>query len=229
VRLLLVEDDADLADGLANALRQSHYAVDWVISGEAAEAALRQVEYDLMVLDLGLPKRNGFDVLKRIRDEGLPVLILILTARDDTASRIHGLNLGADDYLTKPFVLEELEARLRALIRRLRGGKESLVRYGGLTLDTVGQRILCGDEPLDLARKEYQILACLIERRGKVVSKEHLFERLYDWNAQVNLEVVEVYVSRVRKKVESANVTLRVVRGLGYLLEDKKVALKDNK
>jgi two-component system OmpR family response regulator len=224
----LVEDDTDLADGLANALRQSDYAVDWVASGEDAESALRHVEYDLIVLDLGLPKRDGFEVLKRIRASGMAMPILILTARDDTASRIRGLDLGADDYLTKPFILEELEARLRALIRRLRGGRETLVRCGKLTLDTVGQRILCSDTVLDLARKEYQILACLIERRGKVVAKEYLFERLYDWNAQANLEVVEVYVSRVRKKIEAAGVALRVVRGLGYLLQDKKDAPESN-
>ncbi|MDB5838491.1 MAG: Response regulator receiver:Transcriptional regulatory protein C-terminal [Herminiimonas sp.] len=225
MRLLLVEDDADLADGLANALRQSDYAVDCVVSGEAAEVALQHVRYDLMVLDVGLPRRDGFEVLKRLRAKGSPILVLMLTARDDTASRIHGLDLGADDYLTKPFVLKELEARLRALTRRLRG-QESLVRCGRLTLDTIGQRILSDAAPLELTRKEYQVLAFLIERRGKVVSKENLFQRLYDWNSDANLEVVEVYVSRVRKKIEPAGVSLRVVRGLGYLLEDRKDELE---
>jgi two-component system OmpR family response regulator len=221
VRLLLVEDDADLADGLANALRQSDYAVDQVASGEAAEVALLHVQYDIMVLDIGLPLRDGFDVLRRLRAKGSPMLVLVLTARDDTVSRIHGLDLGADDYLTKPFVLEELEARLRALTRRLRGN-ESLVRCGGLTLDTIGQRILCEGAPLELTRKEYQVLAFLIERRGKVVSKDNLFQRLYDWSSETNIEVVEVYVSRVRKKIEPASVSLRVVRGLGYLLEERR-------
>jgi DNA-binding response OmpR family regulator len=227
VRLLLVEDDADLADGLANALRQSEHAVDWVISGEAAEVAMLHVQYDLMVLDVGLPQRDGFEVLRRLRARGSPMLVLMLTARDDTVSRIHGLDLGADDYMTKPFVLQELEARLRALTRRLRG-QESLVRCGALTLDTIGQRVLCADVPLELTNKEFQVLAFLIERRGKVVSKDHLFQRLYDWSSEANLEVVEVYVSRVRKKIEHAGleragVTLRVVRGLGYLLEERAV------
>jgi len=229
LRLLLVEDDTGLADGLAHALRQSGYVVDWAASGEAAEAALMQAQYDLMILDLGLPGRDGFDVLRTLRSKGSSMMVLILTARDDTESRVSGLDLGADDYLTKPFVLEELEARLRALTRRIHGGGADFIRCGQLSLDLTGQRILLEDAPLALTRKEFQVLAYLIERRGKVVSKESLFERLYDWNAQANREAVEVYISRVRKKIEASNVTLRVVRGLGYLLEEKKDGLEDPK
>lgn len=225
MRLLLVEDDADLADGVANALRQSAYAVDWVISGEAAEVAMQNVQYDVLVLDVGLPQLDGFDILRRLRARGSSILVLMLTARDETASRIHGLDLGADDYLTKPFVLEELEARLRALTRRLRG-QESLLHCGALTLDSVGQRVLNDTTALELTRKEFQVLAYLIERRGKVVSKENLFQRLYDWSSEANIEVVEVYVSRVRKKIENAGVSLRVVRGLGYLLEERREELE---
>lgn len=223
--MLLVEDDAGLADGLTHALRHSGYRVDWVASGEAAEAALTSAQYDLMILDLGLPGRDGFDVLRTVRSRGASTLILILTARDDTESRVKGLDLGADDYLTKPFILEELEARLRALIRRMRGASADLLRCGQLGLDASGQRILLDGKPLELTRKEFQVLACLMDRQGKVVSKESLFERIYDWNAQANLEAVEVYISRVRKKIESSNVMLRVVRGLGYLLEEKKDGL----
>lgn len=222
MKLLLVEDDAGLAEGLSHALRHSGYLVDWVASGEAAEAALFNVQYDLMILDVGLPSRDGFDVLRTVRIKGSSIFVLMLTARDDTESRVKGLDLGADDYLTKPFVLEELEARLRALGRRVRGGSRDLLRCGKLGLDLKGQRILLGEEPLELTRKEFQLLAYLMDRQGKVVSKECLFERIYDWNAQANLEAVEVYISRIRKKIDASNVTLRVVRGLGYLLEEKK-------
>lgn len=229
MKLLLVEDDAGLADSLTHALRHSGYVVDWVANGEAAEAALFNGKYDLMILDVGLPGRDGFDVLRAIRVKGSPIMTLILTARDDTESRVKGLDIGADDYLTKPFSLEELEARLRALIRRVRGASGDLLRCGQLGLDVNGQRILLNGTPLELTRKEFQVLACLMDRQGKVVSKESLFERIYNWNAQANLEAVEVYISRVRKKIETARVTLRVVRGLGYLLEEKKDGLDGSK
>ncbi len=219
MRILLAEDDAELADGLVSALRQRSYAVDWVPSGTQADAALVDVPYDLLILDLSLPGMDGFTVLQRLRERKQATMVLILTARDEMEARIRGLDLGADDYLTKPFVLGELEARIRALVRRARGGATLTLDYGPLTLDGIGQRVMLNGVALELTKREYHLLRCLVERAGKVVSKEHLFESIYDWDAQANLSAVEVFISRVRKKMEGAGVKIRVVRGLGYLLE----------
>jgi DNA-binding response OmpR family regulator len=222
MRLLLVEDDAELADGLCSGLRQSGYAVDWVDNGQQADAALAATGFDLAILDIGLPELDGFSVLQRLRQRRQATLVLILTARDEPEERIRGLDLGADDYLTKPFVLGELEARIRALGRRARGAADALIECGPLTLDRAGQRVRLDGRPLELTRSEFHILACLMERSGKVVSKEFLFERLYDWETQANTSAVEVFVSRLRRKIEGAGVGIRVVRGLGYLLETGK-------
>lgn len=219
MRILLAEDDSELANGLALALRQSGYAVDRVSSGTDADAALLSAAYDLLVLDLSLPELDGFDVLARLRARKQPVLVLILTARDEIENRIRGLDLGADDYVTKPFVLGELEARIRALTRRARGESALLIRCGPLALDTVGQRVLLDGRPLDLTQREFNLLAVLVRRCGQVVSKDYLFEQMYDWDSQAGLSAIEVFVSRVRKKIEPVGMTIRVVRGLGYLLE----------
>jgi two-component system OmpR family response regulator len=219
VRILIAEDDAGLAEGLVHALRDAGHAVDRVGDGRAADAALHSNAFDLLILDLALPEMDGFEVLRRLRSRRTDTIVLILSAEDEIDARIRGLDLGADDYLTKPFALGELEARIRALARRAGGAGHGEARCGALHLDRAGQRVLCGESALDLTRAEYMVLAALIERCGKVVSKPQLFEQLYDWEGGAGLSAVEVYVSRVRRKIERAGARVRTVRGLGYLLE----------
>ncbi|MCC6472753.1 MAG: response regulator transcription factor [Burkholderiales bacterium] len=219
MRILIAEDDRELAEGLVQALRCAGHAVDSVGDGRSADAALRGTTFDLLILDLALPEMHGFEVLRRLRAQHSTVLVLILSAEDEIDARIRGLDLGADDYLTKPFALGELEARIRALGRRAGGPGVMESRCGPLVLDSAGQRVVCDGRPLDLTRAEYMLLATLIERCGKVVSKSQLFERLYDWDADAGLSAVEVFMCRIRRKIEASGVRVRTVRGLGYLLE----------
>lgn len=219
MRILIVEDDPVLADGLTRSLRQAEFAVDCVHDGEAADHILTAQNYELVILDLGLPKLGGFDVLKRLRRRGAAAPVLILTARDALSDRVKGLDLGADDYLTKPFDLPELEARVRALIRRGQTGGSSFLSHGPLILDTSGRRATLHGLPLELSAREIGVLEVLMLRSGRVVSKEQLAEQLYGWNEEVGANAIEVYVHRLRKKVESAGVAIRTIRGLGYLLE----------
>ncbi len=218
MRILIAEDDAELAQGLAQSLREGGHAVDWVGDGLAADTALRGTPFDLLILDLALPEIDGFEVLKRLRSRQGKTMVLILSAEDEIDARIRGLDLGADDYLTKPFALGELEARVRALARRA-GSTELRARCGSLVLDRAGQRILDGDRPLDFTRTEFIVLATLIERAGKVVPKANLFDQLYDWETEADLSAIEVFVSRIRRKIERSGARIRTVRGLGYLLE----------
>ena len=218
MRILITEDDAELAQGLAQSLRDGGHAVDWVGDGLAADTALRGTPFDLVILDLALPEIDGFEVLKRLRSRQGKTMVLILSAEDEIDARIRGLDLGADDYLTKPFALGELEARVRALARRA-GSTELRSRCGSLMLDRAGQRILDGEQPLDLTRTEYIVLSTLIERAGKVVPKANLFDQLYDWETEADLSAIEVFVSRIRRKIERSGARIRTVRGLGYLLE----------
>jgi len=218
VRILIAEDDAELAQGLAQSLRDGGHAVDWVGDGLAADTALRGTPFDLVILDLALPEIDGFEVLRRLRSRQGKTMVLILSAEDEIDARIRGLDLGADDYLTKPFALGELEARVRALARRA-GSMELRVRCGSLVLDRAGQRILDREQPLDLTRTEYIVLSTLIERAGKVVPKANLFDQLYDWETEADLSAIEVFVSRIRRKIERSGARIRTVRGLGYLLE----------
>jgi DNA-binding response OmpR family regulator len=223
VRILIAEDDAELAQGLAEALKEAGHAVDWVGDGRAADSALDSLSYDLLILDLALPELEGFEVLRRLRARRSATIVMILSAEDEIDARIRGLDLGADDYLTKPFALGELEARIRALARRAAGARMD-ARCGPLVLDRAGQRVLADNAPLELTRAEYMVLAALVERCGKVVSKSQLFEQLYNWDANAGLSAVEVYVSRIRRKIERAGVRVRTVRGLGYLLEASELA-----
>ena len=218
MRILIAEDDAELAQGLAQSLRDGGHAVDWVGDGLAADTALRGTPFDLVILDLALPEIDGFEVLRRLRSRQGKTMVLILSAEDEIDARIRGLDLGADDYLTKPFALGELEARVRALARRA-GSMELRVRCGSLVLDRAGQRILDREQPLDLTRTEYIVLSTLIERAGKVVPKANLFDQLYDWETEADLSAIEVFVSRIRRKIERSGARIRTVRGLGYLLE----------
>jgi two-component system, OmpR family, response regulator len=219
MRVLIAEDDPVLADGLTRSLRGSDYAVDCVTDGAEADLVLAAQNYDLVILDLGLPRLDGYEVLRRLRRRGSKMPVLILTARDALDDRVKGLDLGGDDYLTKPFDLPELEARVRSLIRRGQSGGGSLLSHGTLTLDTVGRRATLGGEPLDLSARELGVLEVLMLRSGRVVNKDQLAEQLYGWDEEVGPNAIEVYVHRLRRKLEPAGVTIRTIRGLGYLLE----------
>ncbi len=219
MRILIVEDDPVLADGLTRSLRANDYAVDCATSGAEADLVLAAQAYDLVILDLGLPKIDGYEVLRRLRRRGAKVPVLILTARDALEERVRGLDLGADDYLTKPFDLPELEARVRALIRRGQSGGSSVLTHGALTVDTAGRRATLAGAPLDLSARELGVLEVLMMRSGRVVTKEQLAEQLYGWEEEVGANAIEVYVHRLRKKLETAGVSIRTIRGLGYLLE----------
>lgn len=219
MRILVVEDNPILADGLTQTLRQAEYAVDCVASGDEADHILIAQNYDLVILDLGLPKVDGFEVLRRMRHRGSKVPVLVLTARDALDDRVKGLDLGADDYMTKPFELPELEARVRALIRRGQSGGGSILVHGALQLDTVGRRATLNGTPVELSARELGVLEVLMHRSGRVVNKEQLAEQLYGWEEEVGANAIEVYVHRLRRKLEPAGVTIRTIRGLGYLLE----------
>ncbi len=219
LHLLLVEDDAPLADGLANSLRQSGYSVDWSANGRAADAALMTREYDLVILDLSLPGLDGFEVLRRLRAQNKPLPVLILSARDASAERVRGLDSGADDYLTKPFDLEELEARVRALIRRSQGIASAVIGCAGLSLDTKARRVLNKGEAVELTGREYALLELLVLRAGHVVSKQQIAESLCEWGDEISPGAIEIHIHRVRKKIDGAGVALRTLRGFGYMLE----------
>jgi two-component system OmpR family response regulator len=219
MRVLIVEDDPVLADGLTRSLRGVEYAVDCVASGDQADHVLISQSYDLVILDLGLPKLDGYEVLRRLRRRGAKVPVLVLTARDALEDRVRGLDLGADDYLTKPFELPELEARVRALIRRGQAGGSSMLEHGPLTLDVGGRRAMLMGAPLDLSARELGVLEVLMMRSGRVVNKDQLAEQLYGWDEEVGPNAIEVYVHRLRRKLEPAGVSIRTIRGLGYLLE----------
>lgn len=219
LRLLLVEDDAPLADGLANSLRQSGYSVDWIADGSAADATLLKRQYDLVILDLNLPGQDGFEVLRRLRAQNKPLPVLILSAREASAERVRGLDSGADDYLTKPFDLSELEARVRALIRRSQGAASAVIDIGRLSLDTKARRVLHEGEALELTGREYALLELLVLRAGHVVSKQQIAGSLCEWGEEISPGAIEIHIHRVRKKIEGAGVALRTLRGFGYMLE----------
>jgi two-component system, OmpR family, response regulator len=222
MRILIAEDDPVLADGLTRSLRNSEYAVDCVNDGAAADHALSTQNYDLAIIDLGLPRIDGFEVIRRLRRRAATPPVLILTAHDALNDRVRGLDSGADDYMTKPFDLPELEARVRALIRRSASGGNSLILNGKLLLDTTGRRVTVEGQPLDLSARELGVLEVLMLRSGRVVSKDQLAEKLYGWDEDVGANAIEVCVHRLRKKIESSGVEIRTIRGLGYLMEKHK-------
>lgn len=219
MRILIAEDDDVLADGLTRSLRQSGYAVDHVANGLEADSALSTQTFDLLILDLGLPRMPGLEVLKRLRARGAMVPVLILTAADSVDERVKGLDLGADDYMAKPFALSELEARVRALVRRGAGGGATLMRHGPLAFDQVGRIAYLNDQVVDLSAREVGLLEILLTRSGRLVSKEQLVEHLCEWGEEVSNNAIEVYVHRLRKKIEVGGVRIATVRGLGYCLE----------
>ena len=216
MRILIAEDDPILADGLMRSLRDSGYAVDCVGSGPEADSAIASFEFDLLILDLGLPKMSGLEVLKRLRGRSGKLPVLILTAQDRVADRVRGLDFGADDYLAKPFALEELKARVRALVRRGSAGKPACIEYGGLTYDQIGNVATVGGEPLDLSARELALLALLLQRADRMVSKTQLLDHMCEWGEEVSLNAIEVYVHRLRRKLETAGVEIVTTRGLGY-------------
>lgn len=218
MRILLAEDDTVLADGLCRALRQSGYVVDHAESGEQADAWLGRENYDLAIIDLGLPRLDGLEVLRRLRRREQPVPVLILTARDALEERVQGLDLGADDYVVKPIAFPELEARVRALVRRSQGKLNPQLCHGPLTLDTVGKRAYLHEQPIELSAREWGVLEFFLLRAGRIVSKDQLLQALCGWDAEITPNAIEKAVSRLRAKLEPA-VAIRTVRGLGYFLD----------
>ncbi|MBC7698576.1 MAG: response regulator transcription factor [Bacteroidia bacterium] len=218
MRLLLVEDDLILKDGLERSFTKSGYAVDVMADGESANQLLTYQEYDVIVLDLGLPKLNGFEVLKRLRSRGNNTPVLILTALEDTQNRVKGLDLGADDYLAKPFDLAELEARVRALIRRGVSGGSAKISFGDLVFDTTHRQCFVNDVSLSLSARELALLELLMLKATKVVSKAKILEHICSWDEEMSENAVEVNVSRLRKKLNAFGIEIRTIRGLGYLL-----------
>jgi two-component system OmpR family response regulator len=219
MRILVAEDDAILADGVLRSLRQAGYAVDWVKNGLEADSALDADEFDLLILDIGLPKKSGLEVLKRLRARDSRLPVLILTALDGVNDRVRGLDAGADDYLAKPFELAELEARVRALTRRGMAGGPTLLRHGALSYDQVGRTARVNGEPLELSAREVSLLEIFLQRAGRLVSKDQLVSHLCEWGEEVSPNAIEVYVHRLRKKLEAGGVRIVTVRGLGYSLE----------
>jgi len=201
MRILIAEDDQVLADGLLRTLRNSGAAVDHVASGSEADAALMtHTEFDLLILDLGLPRMHGLEVLKKLRGRGSALPVLILTAADSVEDRVQGLDFGADDYMAKPFSLQELEARVRALTRRKAGATSSVIRHGPLVYDQAGRVATIDGKMVELSARELGLLEVLLQRAGRLVSKEQLVERLCEWGEEVSLNAIEVYVHRLRKK-----------------------------
>jgi two-component system, OmpR family, response regulator len=215
MRILIAEDDAPLAEGLTRSLRDSGYAVDCVNTGADADSATAAFEFDLLILDLNLPRMSGLEVLKRLRSRSRELPVLILTAQSGVEDRVRGLDLGADDYLAKPFALEELKARVRALTRRSTG-TPMLFRHGGLSYDPVGKVARINGEVVDLSARESTLLEMLVQRAGRWVSKGQLLDHLCGWGEEVSTNAIEVYVHRLRKKLRAAGVEIVTVRGLGY-------------
>jgi DNA-binding response OmpR family regulator len=222
MRLLLVEDDDSLAAGLAEALSRTGYRVDRASRGDEALRLAGNAAFDACILDLGLPDRDGIEVLEGLRKRAIAMPVLILTARDGLDDRIRGLDAGADDYLAKPFELGELEARLRALIRRRSSENTPWKQFGNLRFDAKGRRAFAGEESLDLTKREIEVLECLLRLPGRIVTKDALMDAMHDQGSDTTENTVEVHVSRLRRKIEPADVTIRALRGLGYRIEERK-------
>ena len=221
MRVLLVEDQLQLAESVAQALKTQGLNVDVLHDGVAADLALSSEEYAVVILDVGLPRMDGFEVLARMRARGKNLPVLMLTARSDVRDRVHGLNLGADDYLVKPFELTELEARVKALLRRSVMGGERLQECGALVYDLSTRRFSRGDEMLNLTSREQAVLEALIARPGRVMSKEQLAAQVFGLDEAASADAIEIYVHRLRKKLDGHCVAIVTFRGLGYLLESR--------
>ncbi|MDD3353915.1 response regulator transcription factor [Zoogloea sp.] len=216
MRILLVEDDPQLGDGLCVGLRQSGFTVDWLTDGHSADLALQTEPFDLVVLDLGLPRLDGIQVLTRVRARGNSLPVLILTARDSTGDTILGLDSGADDYLVKPVHLDELSARIRALLRRSAGRISPILEVGGLRLDPAAQQVTSHGQAIELQAKEFALLQLLMENAGRVLTRSQIEQALYGWSDEPDSNALEVHIHHLRKKL--GRDTIRTLRGVGYTL-----------
>ena len=216
MRLLLVEDDTMIGESVLDLLRAEQYAVDWVRNGEAADAALRMQDYDLVLLDLGLPKMDGLAVLRQLRARRNRVPVLVATARDALQQRVEGLDAGADDYVLKPYEMDELLARIRALLRRAAGRAEPVYEHQGVCINPVTREVSVNGEAVVLSGREWAVLEPLLARPGLVLSRAQLEEKLYDWKHEITSNAVEVYIHGLRKKL-GADI-IRNVRGVGYMV-----------
>ncbi|WP_194722489.1 response regulator [Noviherbaspirillum malthae] len=226
MRILLVEDHAELSRWISKALQDARLTVECAMDGADADALLHTQEYALVILDLTLPRMDGLEVLKRLRARGSKTPVLVLTARGGLSERVQGLNLGADDYLPKPFELAELEARVKALLRRSQGNEAVTLTCGALSFDTVSRMFTYGGAPLALTPREHAVLEVLLTRAGRAVSKEKLFDEVFALDDDASTDAIEIYVHRLRKKLERSDgeagrVAITTLRGLGYLLEEK--------
>ena len=216
MKILLIEDDKMIGESLTHALKQSGYAVDWARDGDIGEELLSSTTYNVVLLDIGLPKRNGLEVLQRLRARHNKVQVLIMTARDRVEDRVLGLDLGADDYLIKPFALEEVEARIRVLLRRQSGHAESILRSSGMNLNIATKELEYQGKSLQLSAREYALMFALLESPGKILSRTELEEQLYGWNEEISSNAVEVQIHNLRKKLGAD--LIHNIRGIGYMV-----------
>lgn len=221
MRILITEDDSSISAAIAASLQQGHHAVDRVADGAQADAALRNADYDLLVLDLGLPALDGSEVLQRLRHRGSGMPVLVITAREGLSERVRVLDLGADDYLVKPFALAEFEARVRALLRRSANQGAPELRIGRLRLDLPGRRAHVADMPLDLTAREFGLIEALATRQNRITSRAQLIEALCSWDQELTDNGLDIAVHRLRRKLRGSGAGVRTVRGLGYLLEEE--------
>lgn len=217
MRLLLAEDDKNLGSGLHAGLTHAGYAVDWVRDGDTAERAFMTEDYDVAVIDIGLPKQSGLEVLEHIRVNGVEVPVLVLTARDTTNDKIIGLDSGADDYMIKPFDLDELNARIRALLRRRAGRTEPVIHYGSIELDPASHTVKKDGKVAEISTRAFTVLQTLLENQGRVMSRTRLEESLYSWKDDIESNAIEVHIHHLRKKLGSE--LIRTIRGVGYIMD----------
>lgn len=219
MRLLLVEDDPMIGNSVQSGLKQDGYSVDWVRDGVAADLAMANGVYELLLLDLGLPHKSGLDLLTGLRKKGASLPVLVITARDSVADRVKGLDAGADDYLVKPFDLTELSARIRALMRRQAGRSSPVIEHGPLSLNPATHEVTLGGAPVSLSAREFALLHAFLEQPGVPLSRTQLEERLYGWDEEIESNVVEVYIHSLRRKLGAE--WIRNVRGVGYLVPER--------
>jgi two-component system response regulator QseB len=222
MRLLLIEDDELLGDAVTTGLSQFGYIVEWLKDGDSARQVIKSDSFELIILDLGLPKLSGLGFMQVLRSSGNNTPVIILTARDSIEDRIKGLDSGADDYLTKPFDLNELSARIRALIRRSQGRSESLIHYRNITLDPASQMVYMDDELMNVPRREFALLQKLLEHKGQVLSREQLMQSVYGWGDDVDSNALEVHIHNLRKKLNAY--FIRTIRGIGYMAEKSDIS-----